>query len=120
MDDVDVAPVMDEGTFERLQNQMKTPELSNCVAHTPPSKLLPKLLFDVSVTVQPAADEQSVTSVVPSCVAVELSVQPEVVWSAIWLLDMRLIPSMISISPSSGQFGPKVQKAGHTEHPYGM
>jgi len=41
-------------------------------------------------------------------------------WRVIWLVVWSLTPSIISISPARGQFGPTVQKLGHVEQPTGM
>jgi hypothetical protein len=57
--------------------------------------------------VHPAASEQLVVEpLAPSWYSDPLCVHPGVVWIAIWLLDIVLMASMISISPSSGQLGP--------------
>ena len=109
-----------------LRQTHKMPDSSNCVAHTPPPALLnpsPKLLGCVSVTAHPVREfkpaEQSAPLVLPSCVTPSACMHPGSVWSTIWLFVTRLTSSRMSISPPCGQFGARVQNAGHTEHPKG-
>lgn len=63
---------------------------------------------------QPDVGEQSVVRVWPVWFVPVAAVQPLVVCSAIWLLFIRFMPSMMSISPLSGQLSPFVQMEGHT------
>ena len=59
----------------------------------------------VSVIAHPESFEQSVVlPTVPDIVADEEEAQPDSECSAIWLAVTRLTPSMMSISPCSGQF----------------
>jgi len=70
------------GTFAVFQNQMKTPEMSNCVAQTPPpadANALPTLFRLLSATTQPALAEQSVAPFVPLWVVLAAFVHPVLV-----------------------------------------
>ena len=109
-----------------LQNHEKMPDTSICSANTPPpacAKPGPKLFGFVSATMQRWGTEQSASSVFPVCsFGSACFEQPWSVCSAIWLLSMLLIASMMSISPALGHISsmPYVQNAGQTEQPKGM
>ena len=53
-------------------------------------------------------------STVPACEPAVLIVHPAAVCSVMVSVPARLTPSITSISPEFGQFGPKSQNAGHT------
>lgn len=70
-----------------IRGAHKIPELSNCVAHTPPPAAAngaPKLACDGSTTVQPLGVLQSPSPSTPVCAAPARLKQPVSVWSAIW------------------------------------
>jgi hypothetical protein len=86
IEEVEVAYLMDAGTFGRLQNQIKMPETSNCVAQTPPpawAKPGPKLFGAVSPTMHPEGCEQSASPDWPFCEGGVVWVHPGVVCNAI-------------------------------------
>lgn len=108
--------VISAGTEPCGQNQTYTPELSHCIAYTPPPLLLKDVPYAFGVVVVtphpvPALPvlQFELLSEVPPWEAAMLIVQPADVCNVISLVDWVLTPSIISISPPAGQFGPTSQ-----------
>lgn len=115
------------GMAERVKNQIFMPLSSQSIAKTPPpldANPEPYEFVDESWTMQPSSPfvalKQSVEMTVPVSSVEESAadgcVQPSREWSVYRLFVARFTFSTISISPSFGQFGPCIQKAGQTEH----
>lgn len=108
--------VISAGTEPWGQNQTYTPEVSHCIAYTPPPLLLNEVPYAFAVVVVtphpfPAlpALQLELLSTVPPWEPDMLIEQPADVCNVISLVDWVLTPSMMSISPPAGQFGPTSQ-----------
>ena len=89
------------------------PELSHCIAYTPPPPALKESPNGAWVAVEhpskalPELQFEECKEVVDMEPHVLMS-QPEDVWRVMALLDCWFTPSIISISPPRGQSGPNI------------